>query len=250
MTDPHITITGFARPNLRFEVDPHRKRWRSRTHRSASRCASSTGSGVIYVATVKEAERLHAMLADDFAVGLYHGKCAAADRKEVQDRFMAGDLKAIIATNAFGLGIDKQDSDSSSTTISRDRSRPTIRKREGRGATVSRPSARFSTASRTSESSHTSSAASIPRCRRRPSVALALEKYPLKTPVLLDDIVEVTGIPSRKAQDRLRAAQAARSGARAPRGQVGAPRRTISPASTSAPISRTTRSGGRWIRRS
>ena len=43
-----------------------------------------------------------------FRVGLYHGKMAAAERKATQDRFMADEFKAMIATNAFGLGIDKQ----------------------------------------------------------------------------------------------------------------------------------------------
>ena len=108
MVDPHVTITGFARPNLRFEViRTVNDQIKDTTLRHALR--EFEGSGVIYVATVKEAERLHDMLAEDFKVGLYHGKRPAADRKDVQNRFMAGELKAIIATNAFGLGIDKQD---------------------------------------------------------------------------------------------------------------------------------------------
>ncbi len=39
----------------------------------------------------------------------YHGRLAAARRRETQDRFMGGELKAIVATNAFGMGIDKPD---------------------------------------------------------------------------------------------------------------------------------------------
>jgi ATP-dependent DNA helicase RecQ len=108
MRDPRITITGFERPNLRFEV--------RRTVNAEAKDAevtrilsTSEGSGIIYAATVKEAERLHERLRDDFAVGLYHGKMPAAQRKESQDAFMAGELKAIVATNAFGLGIDKAD---------------------------------------------------------------------------------------------------------------------------------------------
>ena len=108
MNDPHITITGFARPNLRFEVvRTVNDQIKDTTLGHALR--EFEGSGVIYVATVKEAERLYEMLVEDFSVGLYHGKRPAADRKDVQNRFMAGELKAIIATNAFGLGIDKQD---------------------------------------------------------------------------------------------------------------------------------------------
>ena len=108
MGDPKITITGFARSNLRFEV--------RRTVNAAEKDAAlksllrqSPGVGVVYVATIREAERLYEMLKEDFPVGLYHGKMAGNDRKDVQNRFMADEFKAIIATNAFGLGIDKSD---------------------------------------------------------------------------------------------------------------------------------------------
>ncbi len=108
MRDPHTTVTGFARPNLRFEI--------RRTVNSASKDAevmrmleSGQGCGIIYTATVKEAERLHAMLKDSVRIGLYHGRLAPAERKAVQDAFMRGELDAMIATNAFGLGIDKRD---------------------------------------------------------------------------------------------------------------------------------------------
>src|SRR5205085_9606846 len=108
MRNPEITVTGFARPNLRFEV--------RRTVNQAMKdealdtlLRESPGVGVVYVATIREAERLYESFAPSFPVGLYHGKMAATDRKETQNRFMADEFKAIIATNAFGLGIDKQD---------------------------------------------------------------------------------------------------------------------------------------------
>src|SRR5262249_12196143 len=101
MATPRVTVTGFARPNLRFEV--------KRTVNQASKDAAlrhlltdSPGVGVVYVATVREAERLHEHFSADFPVGLYHGKMAAADRKRSQDRFMNDEFKAMIATNAFG----------------------------------------------------------------------------------------------------------------------------------------------------
>ena len=42
-------------------------------------------------------------------VARYHGQLGARERRETQDRFMAGDLRVIVATNAFGMGIDKPD---------------------------------------------------------------------------------------------------------------------------------------------
>lgn len=108
MREPHVTVTGFARPNLRFEV--------RRTVNAATKDAAleqllreSPGVGVVYVATVREAERLYERFSAHFPLGMYHGKMAAADRKDAQNRFMADKFKAIVATNAFGLGIDKAD---------------------------------------------------------------------------------------------------------------------------------------------
>jgi superfamily II DNA helicase RecQ len=67
------------------------------------------GGRVNYVATIKEAERIHEEFGRKHALALYHGKLGAKERHEAQDRFMAGQVKAVVATNAFGLGIDKRD---------------------------------------------------------------------------------------------------------------------------------------------
>ena len=108
MRDPHITITGFARPNLRFEVR-RTVNERMKDEELVRILRETEGVGVVYCATVREAEKLQERLSTQFPVGLYHGKMAAADRKQTQDRFMADEFRAIIATNAFGLGIDKPD---------------------------------------------------------------------------------------------------------------------------------------------
>ncbi len=71
---------------------------------------SFEGSGIIYVATTRAARETAAWLRSwGIAADYYHGQRRKADRARVQDAFMAGELRVIAATNAFGLGIDKPD---------------------------------------------------------------------------------------------------------------------------------------------
>jgi ATP-dependent DNA helicase RecQ len=68
------------------------------------------GVGIVYVATIRVAEELHAfLLSSGIKAGLYHGKLRPSLREETQNRFMQDEFKVMVATNAFGLGIDKQD---------------------------------------------------------------------------------------------------------------------------------------------
>lgn len=111
LKDPLISVTGFERPNLRYDI--------RRTPRMEDKDAAvreiielqrdKAGVGIVYVATVKEANRLHTLLGKSLRVNKYHGKMTAAERTLVQDGFMAGEYDAIIATNAFGMGVDKPD---------------------------------------------------------------------------------------------------------------------------------------------
>jgi ATP-dependent DNA helicase RecQ len=108
MTEPLRIIGDLVRPNLFLEVLP--------TVNESAKDASLDnifrtvqGSGIVYVATVKEAERLWEQFSGRWPLALYHGKRTSKQRREAQDAFMAGDVKAVIATNAFGLGIDKAD---------------------------------------------------------------------------------------------------------------------------------------------
>jgi ATP-dependent DNA helicase RecQ len=72
--------------------------------------AESEGPAIVYTATVKHAESVAAALADEgLAPALYHGRLAKARRHAAQDRFMDGATPVIVATNAFGMGIDKPD---------------------------------------------------------------------------------------------------------------------------------------------
>jgi ATP-dependent DNA helicase RecQ len=108
MRAPLHVVGELVRANLFLEVRPTvNESAKDATLEELLR--ATPGTGIIYVATVKEAERLHEQLSDRWPVALYHGKRTGKQRKEAQDAFMADDVKAVIATNAFGLGIDKPD---------------------------------------------------------------------------------------------------------------------------------------------
>jgi ATP-dependent DNA helicase RecQ len=108
MDEPLRVIGELVRPNLFLEVLPTVNE--SVKDRTLSRLlADAEGTGIVYVATVKEAERLHEQLGAQFEVAVYHGKRTSKQRTEAQEAFMADRVRAVIATNAFGLGIDKSD---------------------------------------------------------------------------------------------------------------------------------------------
>lgn len=109
LRDPHIVNTGIYRPNLHYQVLRTVNEEQKREH-LVRLLREQEGFGIIYAATVKQVDEIAAMLESfDFAVAKYHGRLGAKERRDVQDRFMAGDLRAIVATNAFGMGIDKPD---------------------------------------------------------------------------------------------------------------------------------------------
>jgi ATP-dependent DNA helicase RecQ len=107
--DMEVIDVGVYRENLRFEVIAVRDDGQKR-ERLARLLAETEGTGIVYTSTVKDCEAVTDYLQGlGFDAARYHGKLAARKRKENQDRFMAGTLKVIVATNAFGMGIDKPD---------------------------------------------------------------------------------------------------------------------------------------------
>jgi ATP-dependent DNA helicase RecQ len=104
-----VVNTGSWRPNLDLGVEQV-GREADKLERAVAMVKSRQGSGIVYTATVKAAQQVHdALAAAGESVGLYHGKLPPAQRAEVQEAFMNGSRRVMVATNAFGLGIDKAD---------------------------------------------------------------------------------------------------------------------------------------------
>lgn len=102
-------VTGFARPNLQFGVSEAADS--QKAHIILDVLASLTdASGIIYVGTRAKADEILEILleAGIEAVG-YHAGMQSEERQWVQNNFMSGKAQIIVATNAFGMGIDKKD---------------------------------------------------------------------------------------------------------------------------------------------
>ncbi len=109
MRHAEILVQGFDRPNLHLRVDNfkteaekrealiHRVRWADKP-------------GIVYVGTRKAAEEImRALEEEEIHAVFYHGGLKGADRERIQEQFMSGEAEVIVATNAFGMGVDKPD---------------------------------------------------------------------------------------------------------------------------------------------
>ncbi|MDB5823171.1 MAG: ATP-dependent helicase RecQ [Herminiimonas sp.] len=104
-----VINTGIYRPNLQYRVQQvtsdHEK-----TMAVARLVRDTPGSGIVYAATIKAAEAMAEALRNAGEdVACYHGQMGSRQRRESQDKFMNGDCRLMVATNAFGMGIDKPD---------------------------------------------------------------------------------------------------------------------------------------------
>lgn len=105
LISPDKYITGFDRKNLEFKVfininkDQYVKDFLSKNKKD---------TGIIYTATRKEAERLHNMLEKaNLKSAVYHAGLSDSERNKAQEDFIYDNVPVMIATNAFGMGIDK-----------------------------------------------------------------------------------------------------------------------------------------------
>jgi ATP-dependent DNA helicase RecQ len=109
MRQPAVVNLGVYRDNLHYRVH-HTATEIAKQRRLIEQLRGTSGTGIVYVATVKHGDEVARLLeTEGIRSAKYHGRLAARTRHEVQDRFMAGELTAIVATNAFGMGIDKPD---------------------------------------------------------------------------------------------------------------------------------------------
>ncbi len=107
--DLHIVNTGTFRPNLFYAVIATQTDEDKQRH-LARLLTDTEGTGIVYTSTVKAVDDITEFVRSlGHPVARYHGQLGARERKETQDRFMAGELRVIVATNAFGMGIDKPD---------------------------------------------------------------------------------------------------------------------------------------------
>ena len=103
-------VTGFARENLALCVETpsgnHEK-----DQRLIKYLQETEGAGIVYASTRKNCEHLVELLGSnlDRSLAFYHGGLSSQDRRAVQESFMSGETPIIVATNAFGMGIDKAD---------------------------------------------------------------------------------------------------------------------------------------------
>jgi len=109
LRDPLVVRTGIERPEL-FLAVTEVERAEDKLPLLAERVRALDGSGIVYSTLIKDLEALHDELARRGIHSLvYHGKLSAEERREMQERFMSSEREVVLATNAFGMGIDKAD---------------------------------------------------------------------------------------------------------------------------------------------
>jgi ATP-dependent DNA helicase RecQ len=113
LRDPHVLRAGFDRPNLSFDVvslEGTGSKARKGMLASMALSDPSMRPAILYCGTRRDVEEVSEQLRSErlLAVG-YHAGMAPDERAAAQHRFMAGDAEIVVATNAFGMGVDKAD---------------------------------------------------------------------------------------------------------------------------------------------
>lgn len=111
-----VVLRGFARPNLHLSVEeidaPSRRRlvMLRMLERQLGSPTKPRGGAIVYAATRKNSERVaREVLEQGFRAAAYHAGLEPERRASINARFASGDLDVVVATNAFGMGIDRPD---------------------------------------------------------------------------------------------------------------------------------------------
>ena len=108
MRNPAVFVSGFARPNLSFNV--REVSGKAEKDSRVRELIDKYKVGIIYCATRKSVEALSETLWDDGVRHIsYHGGMTPSERDSAQDVFVGGKESVVVATNAFGMGIDRPD---------------------------------------------------------------------------------------------------------------------------------------------
>ncbi len=109
LNKPETFVSGFDRPNLSIDVT-HTERVREKLDHIRRIANKLEGSGIVYASTRKAVEEVSRELRDrNLSVAAYHAGMKDSLRIKAQEDFMTGRKQIIVATNAFGMGIDKPD---------------------------------------------------------------------------------------------------------------------------------------------
>ncbi len=107
LSEMNVISSGILRTNLHYEA-VHVEKENEKPQKVLQLLQSLKGPGIIYCSTVKSAVELQNFLTEhNIDTDLYHGRLSAGERTENRQRFMSSDDRIMIATNAFGMGIDK-----------------------------------------------------------------------------------------------------------------------------------------------
>jgi ATP-dependent DNA helicase RecQ len=111
LRDPALIATGFDRPNLSFTVVACPTKEAAHRGIAAALAAPDALPAIVYAGTRAECDRLGARLGRELgvAVAVYHAGLPREVRADSQRRFMGGEAPVVVATNAFGMGVDKAD---------------------------------------------------------------------------------------------------------------------------------------------
>ena len=111
LQNPYVMTTGFDRENLYFAVKKPVDKYKELVHYLKDREKKFSGSsGIIYCLTRKNVEDIcYRLRKEGFSVTRYHAGLSDEERKENQEDFIYDRRQIMVATNAFGMGIDKSD---------------------------------------------------------------------------------------------------------------------------------------------